>query len=352
MKHARLALALVSAVALLGACASNSKLEEGPEPAQTQTIAIGGSSTVFPISREAARRFREFSPHAVEVDVSGTRAGFEQLCSGKLDIAGASRPITQKESLHCREAGIEILELPIAYDGIAVVVHKDNDWVDGMPIDELRKLWAPSAQDLVVKWNDVRADWPAKAVRLYGPGCESGTFDYFTLATVREARASRTDYWASEDDDALVDRIAGDPMALGYLGYAYYINNQDRLKALGIDDGNPHNGAGFVHPSKETIRNGAYQPLSRPLFLYVRARAIRRSAVADFLDFYLEFARNVVQDVGYVPLPKSAFALVRKRFDGRQTGSVFQGVGAELGLTVEDVLGAETVRVVSATSPD
>ena len=261
------------------------------------TIEIDGSSTVFPITEAVAEEFMLQAGRGVRVTVgeSGTGGGFKRFCAGETAIANASRKIKESEREACAQSGVEFVEIPVAYDGISVVVHPDNTFVDCLTIDELRRIWEPGSQ--VRSWADVRAGWPAGELHLYGPGTDSGTFDYFTEAVVGEEDASRADFTASEDDNVLVQGVSGDPNGLGYFGYAYYEQNKERLKLVSIDAGE-----GCIAPSAATIRGGSYRPLSRPMFIYVNRKAFERPEVADFVRFYLESAGQLVPEVGYVPL--------------------------------------------------
>jgi phosphate transport system substrate-binding protein len=229
----------------------------------------------------------------------------------------------------------------VAYDGIAVVVHPENAFVDHLTTAELKTLWAPEAQGKISRWSQVRAAFPDKEVHLFGPGTDSGTFDYFTQAVNGKERASRGDFTSSEDDNVLVQGISSDPAALGYFGFAYYQANRARLKLVPIDDGKAENGAGPVAPSVESIAAGTYQPLSRPLFIYIARRAAERPEVQAFVDYYLAQASALITEVGSVPLPTRAYALARARFDKRVAGSLFKGEGVKVGMTIEALLAAE-----------
>jgi len=309
---------------------------------QVQTIAIDGSSTVFPLTDEVAKEFlfeRRNAPAGqseINVSFSGTSAGFRRFCTGETDISNASRPITQEEIDLCQSNGIEFIELPVALDALTVVVHPDNDWADDITLEELNTLWEPGAEGQVTRWNQVRSNWPDTAIALYGPGADSGTFDYFTEVVSGDSGASRQDYTASEDDTELVLSIKGDPNALGYFGYAYFEENQTRLKALAIDSGN-----GPVLPSVETVMDGTYQPFTRPLFIYVnREAADAKPYLQDFVNYYMLNVRNIVKVVGYVPLPDEAYNLALGHFTDRKVGSVFEGK-AQPGMTIEELLEKE-----------
>ncbi|HXG42404.1 MAG TPA: PstS family phosphate ABC transporter substrate-binding protein [Dehalococcoidia bacterium] len=317
-------------VALVAACGS-----QGDSSRLSGRIIVDGSSTVFPISEAVAEEFRREEPGVeVVVGISGTGGGFQKFCNGETDISDASRPIRQQEIDACRNNGIDFIELPVAFDALSVVVNPANDWVDCITVAELKKMWEPAAQGTITRWSQVNPAWPDRPLRLYGAGTDSGTFDYFTEAIVGKEDASRGDYTASEDDNVLVQGVAGDPNALGYFGLAYYLENRSRLKALKVDGGQ-----GCVEPSVENVINGTYRPLSRPLFIYVSARSAERPEVQAFVDFYLETAADLAREVGYVPLPSTAYDLVRERWQARRTGTVFQGVTP--GLRIEDVLTRE-----------
>jgi phosphate transport system substrate-binding protein len=294
--------------------------------AAPSVIAVDGSSTVFPISEAVAEEFQRTQPDVrVTVGLSGTGGGFQKFCRGETAISDASRPIRPSEIDACRQAGIEYVELPVAYDGLAVVVHPSNDWAGAMTVSELKKLWEPAAQGTIGRWNQIRADWPDREVHLFGAGVDSGTFEYFTEAIVGEARSSRGDYTSSEDDNVLVQGVAGDASALGYMGLAYYEQNRDRMKLVAVDDGDPSNGEGPIAPSFETVRGGTYRPLSRPLFIYVSTAALQRREVEALVQFYLEADADLVREVGYVPLAETEQQLVRNRFAARRTGTMFAG---------------------------
>jgi len=270
----------------------------------------------------------------VTVGLSGTGGGFKKIAGKEIDIADASRPIKESEIEATRKAGVELIELPVAYDGLSVVVNPANDWVDHLTVAELKKIWAPGSN--VNNWSQVRPGFPDVPLALYGPGTDSGTFDYFTDAVNGEEGASRSDYNASEDDNTLVQGVSGDKGALGYFGYAYYEENQDKLKLVPIlgTSGTP------VAPSPETINNGSYAPLSRPLFIYVRKDAAERPEIQSFIHYYIEQAPEFVRSVGYIPMPERAYTLAKERFDNRVTGSVFEG-GSQVGVKIEDLLAKE-----------
>lgn len=302
-------------------------------------IAIDGSSTVFPITEAVAEEFQKANDAKVTIGVSGTGGGFKKFCSGEISITGASRPIKPTEVKMCADAQIAYIELPVAYDGLSVVVNPGNDWVDHLTVGELKTLWEPAAQNEVTKWSQVRAGWPDKTIRLFGPGVDSGTYDYFTKAVVGQEHKSRGDFTSSEDDNVLVQGVATDLYALGFFGFAYYSENADKLKLVPIEDGNDENGKGPIEPSEETVADGTYQPLSRPIFIYVNAGHANRPSVEDFVEFYLEKGEPLVQETGYIPLSEKAQLLVSQRFEKRTTGSLFEGKGSTVGATVEMLLG-------------
>lgn len=303
-------------------------------------IAVDGSSTVFPITEAVAEEFHARGGGHVTVGISGTGGGFQKFCKGDVVLSGASRPIGPHEAQLCAASGIEFVELPVAYDGIAVVVHPHNDWVDHLSVEELAKIWRPEAQGVVMRWSDVRPDWPDQELRLFGPGVDSGTYDYFTAAVVGHEHMSRGDFSASENDNVLVRGIASEPYGLGYFGLAYFLENSDKLRLVPIDDAHGENGDGPIAASLETVRNGTYQPLSRPMFLYVSKPAAARPEVAAFVEFYLEHGPELIDQVGYIRLPQSAYGQVRRRFALRTGGSVFDGNGSMVGVKVEQLFGA------------
>lgn len=316
----------------------------GNGSARSDIVAVGGSSTVYPISEAVAEEFRSVDRGRVTIGISGTGGGFKKLCKGELSLCGASRPIGPSEVELCAEGGVEYVELPVAYDGIVVVVHPGNDWVDHLSVEELRRIWEPAAQGEVLRWSDVREDWPDEELHLFGPGVDSGTYDYFTKAVVGREHASRGDFTSSEDDNVLVQGVSTDRGALGYFGLAYYLENADKLQLVAIDDSddsdedNGRKARGPVLPSPRTIIEGHYQPLSRPVFLYVSVTEAARPAVAAFVDFYLEQGPALAAEVGYVPLPERAYQLVRQRFSSRTSGSIFGGHHPIEGASIEQVL--------------
>ena len=303
--------------------------------AADKIVKIDGSSTVYPITEAVAEDFQKQKKIKVTVGISGTGGGFKKFCRGETDISNASRPILQKEIDICKEAGIQFIELPIAYDALTIVVSPKNDWVKSLTVAELNKMWAPSAQGSVKSWKQINAAYPDKPLKLFGPGADSGTFDYFTEAIVGKAKSSRGDYTASEDDNVLVNGVAGDAGGLGYFGYAYYEENQDKLRAVPIVATGKTAG---VLPSPETVKDGTYQPLARPIFIYVNATAAAfKPEVKAFVDYYLANAPTLVKEVKYVPLPSNEYAAVTDHWKTLKPGSGFGGV-AEVGVKIEELL--------------
>ncbi len=331
---------VAAAVSLLVSLAACGRGDSGaPGAAAAQVITADGSSTVFPVTEAFAEEFQKANTGMrVTVGSSGTGGGFEKFCRGETDVSDASRPIRDTEAAVCAKAGIEFIELPVAYDGLAVMVNPKNTWVDSMTVAELKKLWEPGAQGKVMRWNQVRAGWPDRDLRLFGPGVDSGTFDYFTEVIVGKTAASRGDYTSSEDDNVLVQGISGDENALGYFGLAYYEENRDKLKLVAIDDGKEDNGTGPILPTPETVSNGTYRPLSRPIFIYVKTQSLQRPEVQKFIDFYLTNTARLVREVGYIPFAEPEYALVRQRFESRRTGSMYQGSALPATATLEERL--------------
>lgn len=306
-------------------------------------IKIDGSSTVYPITEAVAEEFQKVDKGKtrVTVGISGTGGGFKKFCSGETDISDASRPIKPSEVELCKKNGIKYIELPVAYDGLAVMVNPKNNWVDFMTVKELKKIWEPAAQGKITKWSQVRAGWPGKEIHLFGPGVDSGTFDYFTEAVVGKGGSSRGDYTASEDDNVLVQGIATDSLALGFFGVAYYEHNKDRLKLVPVDDENDANGKGPVFPEYDNVVKGTYQPLARPIFIYVSGKSADKPEVKRFVEFYIQNSAALSREVGYIALPEQAYKLAMRRFERRIVGSVFGGHGAQVGVKIEDLLQKE-----------
>jgi phosphate transport system substrate-binding protein len=307
--------------------------------AQAQLIRIDGSSTVFPVTEAVAEDFQASTKGQVKVTVgiSGTGGGFKKFCRGETDISDASRPILKSEMDACRAAGVQYYELPVAYDALTVVVNPKNTWINSLTPAELKKMWEPGAQAKIKTWKQVNPAWPDQPLKLFGPGADSGTFDYFTEAVNGKSKASRGDYTASEDDNVLVQGVSRDINALGYFGFAYFVENQDKLKAVPIA---PETGKPAVGPSMESVINGSYQPLSRPIFIYVNAKSYERPEVKQFIEFYMKQADALVREVKYVPLPAKAYAYNLEHLGKKSLGTKFGGE-AKVGLTIEQLMQME-----------
>jgi phosphate transport system substrate-binding protein len=275
------------------------------------TISIDGSSTVYPITEAVAEEFRAVQPDVdVTIGVSGTGGGFQKFGRGEINISDASRPIKAEEAALAKESNITFVELEVAYDGLAVVINPENDWVTSFTVEELKMIWEPAAQGKIKKWNQINPAWPNEEIHLFGPGVASGTFDYFTEAIVGKSGSSRGDFTASEDDNVLVQGVAGDKYGLGFFGLAYYEANQDKLALAAVDGGN-----GGVRPSTETVKNGTYTPLSRPLYIYVNSSSMKNKEVIDFVNFYLDEAGTLAKDVGYIAMTKEEYAVQKEKFN-------------------------------------
>ena len=299
----------ITTMALVACGGSGEKSNE--KSSLTGNVKVDGSSTVYPITEAVAEEFRTVEPGVnVTVGVSGTGGGFKKFMRGEIDINDASRPIKSKESDACAEIGIDFVELSVAYDGLAVLVNPENDWVDYFTVEELEKIWSPDAQGKVMYWNQVREGWPNEELRLFGPGTASGTYDYFAEAICGKKVGTRGDYTASEDDHVLVQGIATDKSALGFFGLAYYEENKDKLRLVGVDNGN-----GVVIPTMETVSNGTYAPLSRPIFIYVSSEAAKKEEVNTFVNFYLGSAPSLVTEVGYIPLLEKEYTEQSRKYN-------------------------------------
>lgn len=329
-----------------GAAASGSSGNdsEALEPARlralTGTINIDGSSSLFPVTEAVAEEFQNATGGGVQIPVShaGTGGGFKKFMRAEIDICDASRPISESETAGCREAGIEFIEIPVCFDALTVAVHPSNT-LSSITVEQLKKIWAPEAQNSVKKWSDVDAGWPDLELKLFGAGSDSGTFDYFTEAIVGKAKSSRGDYSASEDDNTLVTGIAGDKGALGYVPFAYYTENRSKLKALAIDW--EQDDLGPIEPTLQNVLDARYNPLARPLFLYVSKKAAERPEVKAFVEFYLTKAVELVEEVKYMPLPPAAYQLGMARFRAGTHGSAF-AARSHIGVKIEDMLKLET----------
>ncbi len=296
---------LGSAMAFMVFACGNNKKDSG-----NNAISIDGSSTVYPATEAVAEEFRAEDPDVnVTIGVSGTGGGFKKFGRGEVDIANASRPIKQEEMDLAKENNITYVGLEVGNDGLAVVVHPENDWVTCFTVEELKKIWEPAAQGTIKRWNQINPAWPDEEILLFGPGVASGTFDYFTEAIVGKSGSSRGDFTASEDDNVLVQGISGSKYGLAFFGLAYFEENSDKLKLVGVD-----NGEGCVLPSLETVNNGTYAPLSRPLLIYVNSSSLKNQKVIDFVNFYLDKAPSVLGEVGYFPLTSEEYEIERKKF--------------------------------------
>ncbi|MGC9038668.1 MAG: phosphate-binding protein [Roseiflexus castenholzii] len=296
-------------------------------------IIIDGSSTVYPITELAMQQFAAVAPRVtIQLGVSGTGGGFKKFCAGITDISNASRPIKPDESDTCRANGIAFVEIPVAFDGISVIINRDNTWAQCMTVDEMKRMWAPESEGSVTTWRQIRLDWPDQPFKLYAPGVDSGTHDYFTAAIVGKEDASRNDYIGSEDDYVLMQRVIEDAQGIAYVGYAYYQEYADKVGVVAVDAGQ-----GCVSPSLTTITDGTYTPLSRPLFIYVRADRLDRPAMLTFVEFYINRAEQLVQDARYIPLPQRAYELVQQRVNRRVTGSIFDKP-VPVGVSIDELL--------------
>ncbi len=299
------------------------------------TTDIDGSSTVFPITEAMVEDWGDSIGGSARlvIGISGTGGGFKKFCAGDIDINNASRPIKASEVEKCAEGGVEFVELPVAIDGLTVAVNLDNDFAKCVTVDELHTMWSPESEGKISRWNQVRPEWPDEKLQLYGPGVDSGTFDYFTETVNHEAQASRGDFTSSERDNVLVRGIAGDKGSLGYFGYSYFVENKDILKMIAVDGGD-----GCIYPTDETINDGSYAPLSRPLFIYVSKKSWEQQDVKDFVSYYTSYERaELLKELGFVPFQEKVHDLVTDRFQRGLTGSIFGGENPQKG-TVEEIL--------------
>ena len=310
-----------------------------PALAQAQVVTIDGSSTVFPVTEGIAEDFQKAKKGAVKVTVgiSGTGGGFKKFCRGEIDISDASRPIAKKEMDACKAAGIEYFELPVAFDALTVVVNPKNNFIKQLSIDELKTMWEPAAQGKVMRWNQVNPAFPDAPLKLFGAGADSGTFDYFTEAVTGKSKSSRGDFTASEDDNVLVQGVAQDVNAIAFFGYAYYAENQGRLKAVPIAE---KAGKPGVSPSEKTVLDGTYTPLSRPIFIYVSAKSMAKPEVKEFVEYYMKEGAKIAKEVKYVPLPAHAYKTNLEHLANGKKGTVFGGAN-EVGITIESLLSRE-----------
>jgi len=311
----------------------------GTAQASATLVTIDGSSTVYPVTEAVAEEFQISKKGAIRVTVgiSGTGGGFKKFCRGEVDISGASRPILKSEMEACAKAGIKYFELPVAFDAITVVVNPKNSFLKQITVEELKKMWEPGAQGKVAKWKDINPAWPDLPLKLFGPGADSGTFDYFTEAVVGKSKSSRGDFTASEDDNVLVQGVSQDQGGLAYFGYAYYAENTARVKAVPVVD---KAGKPAVAPSMETVISGKYQPLSRPIFIYLSEKAWQRPEVKEFIAFYMQHGAKLTKEVKYVPLPANAYSLNLEHLKKGKLGTVFGGT-PEVGITIEELMKRE-----------
>jgi phosphate transport system substrate-binding protein len=305
-------------------------------PVDRKTIMIDGSSTVFPISEAFSEEFQKSNRGAVRVTVgiSGTGGGFKKFCRGETDISNGSRPILRQEIDECAKNGISFIEMPIAFDALTIAVSPKNTFMECISVAQLKKIWEPAAQGKVMAFKDVDPKWPATKMTLFGAGADSGTFDYFTEAVNGKAKATRADFTASEDDNVLVQGIERDGNSLGYIPYAYYEPHQAQLKAVAVDEGK---GKGCVKPSLQAVTSGAYNPLSRPLFIYVSTKSAQKQEVKDYVNFIMTQGAPLVEEVKYLPLPAAAYALALQHFKDGRTGSIFGGV-PEVGVSIDELM--------------
>lgn len=305
---------LLSATLLFPACGGNVGDQSAGDKLKGE-VRIDGSSTVYPISEATAEEFRKVQPDVkVTVGLSGTGGGFKKFGRGETDINDASRPITQAEIDLCNQNNIHYTEVQVAFDGLSVVVHPQNNFVNSITVAELKKMWEPEAQGKITKWNQIRPDWPDEEFHLYGAGTESGTYDYFTEAIVGKSHSSRGDFTASEDDNVLVQGVSGDKNALGFFGYAYFEENRDKLKLVPVDDEQDDNGKGPILPSVETVKDQTYTPLSRPLFIYVNSAAVQRPEIQAFVNFYIDNAGTLSREVGFIPMTEAEYETQRAKW--------------------------------------
>ena len=341
-RHVAVAASLSLALVACGRSAQDARPGGAPATSGPSLVSLDGSSTVFPISEAVAEEFQKVEKDTrVTVGISGTGGGFQKFCRAEIDIADASRPISATEIAACEKAGVEYIELPVAYDGIAITVNPKASWVDKITVAELKTIWGPDAQAKVTKWSQVRKGWPDRELHLFGAGVDSGTYDYFTEAINGKAKASRGDFTSSEDDNVLVQGISNDELAFGFLPFAYFEGNKEKLKLVPVDDGKADNGDGPILPSSETIRNGTYTPLSRPVFIYVSRKATDRPEVQKFVEYYLKNADKLAREVGYVGLGDNIYTMILERFTHKTAGSVFAGQNT-IGVTIEQLLAKES----------
>ncbi len=305
----------------------------------TPAVSIEGSSTLYPLSVAVTEEYQRGKENArIAVGFSGTGGGIRRFIEGETDIADASRPITPEEKRLALDRNLDFIELPVAYDGIVIAVNSDNTWCDSLTVSELKRIWDTDSQNRLQLWSQVRPDWPEKRIFLFGPGTDSGTLHYFSSSIIGEAKSIRGDISSNEDDNLTVLALRNNPLGMGFFGLSYYEKNQDRLRLVAVDDENPGNGKGPVKPGVSSIMDGTYQPLSRPLFLYVRRDIPEGGELDDFLTFYLGNVSRLAPDVGLVPLPDRLYELVKERFERRISGSMYEGLESGFGISVAELL--------------
>ena len=313
--------------------------------AQQILVKVDGSSTVFPVTEAVAEEFQKAKKNAIKVTVgiSGTGGGFKKFCRGETDVSNASRPILKGEMADCAKAGIEYIELPVAFDALTVVINPKNTFIKQLTVAELKKMWEPAAQGKVMTWNQVNPAWPNQPLKLFGAGADSGTFDYFTEAINGKSKASRGDFTASEDDNVLVQGVSRDINALGFFGFAYYAENKNKLKSVPIAE---KEGKPAVEPSEKTVIDGTYQPLARPIFIYVNAKSMAKPEVKEFVHYYLSQGAKLSKEVKYVPLPERIYKAGLERLNKMQKGTVFAG-HADVGVKIDDLFARPLVLVAN-----
>jgi phosphate transport system substrate-binding protein len=304
--------------------------------AQAQTVRIDGSSTVYPITEGVAEDFQKETKIRVTVGVSGTGGGFKKFCRGEIDVANASRPITQNEIADCAKQGIKFYEMPVAFDAMTVVIHPKNTFVKQLTIQQLRKMWEPAAQGKITRWNQIDPTWPNQRLSLFGPGADSGTFEYFTEAVNGKSKASRGDFTASEDDNILVKGVSTHPFGLGYFGYAYYEENKSKVKAVPI----VNKDGVAVYPNEKSVMDGTYNPLARPIFIYVKEDSLKQPHVRRFVEFYMKNVSRITKEIKFVPLPDKVYIANLKHIENNRVGTVFGGHN-KVGMTIEELVNAE-----------
>lgn len=310
-----------------------------PTLAQPSPVKLDGSSTVYPVAEAVAEEFQKSKKNAIKVTVgiSGTGGGFKKFCRGEIDVANASRPILKAEMSDCAKAGIKFYEMPVAFDALTVVANPKNAFLKQLTVEELKRLWEPAAQGKITRWNQVNPAFPDQPIKLFGAGSDSGTFDYFTEAIVGKSKSSRGDYTASEDDNVLVQGVVRDVNAIGYFGYSYYAENASKLRAVPIV---AQAGKAAVGPSEKSVLDGSYQPLSRPVFIYVNEASLKRAEVREFVEFFMKQGANLAREVKYVPLPAKVYEMNLEHVAKGKLGTVFNG-SAEVGITIEELLKRE-----------